>query len=453
MLSKSNKPGTVFQIPFDRLLDKNNPLYILTGQIEWSHFDDEFHDLYCHTNGRPGYPIRLMVGLHYLKYTYNLSDEELIARWVENPYWQYFCGEQYFQHVVPMDPSNMTRWRNRVNDSGLDVLLQTTIEAGLKMKVIKKKDLEHVNVDTTVSEKNITYPTDAKLLVKMIDRLRNLALSSGIPLKRSYVRLVHKYNIMQGRFRRSSKKVEAEQCMDKLRDIFLSLMKQIDHNASVDIKMTDVFVETMALARRVLNHINGTGKKIYSLHEPDVECITKGKLRKKHEYGCKVGIVTTSNKCFILSTIAFEGNPFDGHTLAQNLEQAKKMIAGHGTIKMAAADKGYRGHNYSNNDIEVQITKKGWRKLSATLRKWLSRRSAVEPVIGHMKSDSRLGVNFLKGNQGDGINAILCACGFNMRKLLTHIFCFFLKSCQFSTIFAKFEEIFFKNKTRLVCEW
>ena len=450
MVSDGKKQGTIFQVALDRLIDINHPLCILSHQIDWSEMEDSFSGLYCHTNGRPAKPIRLMVGLHYLKYTYNQSDEDVVARWVENPYWQYFCGEQYFQTDFPLDPSSMTRWRNRVKESDLEQLLQATLKVGLKIGAVKRSDIKNVNVDTTVQPKNIDFPTDAKLVYNMILRLGNLAKSHGVKLKQSFARIGKKYLLMQGRFRRANKHKEANNEIRKLKRSLRRLIDDVQRKLIPEALVSDQFIECFDLAERLLMQHRNSKNKIYSLHEPDVDCISKGKSHKKYEFGCKVGVVATSKSCFILSSLAFHGAPYDGHTLAQNMEQAERITDGLASIENVFVDQGYRKHNYTDSNASVNILKRGWRKTAGVLRRWYSRRSAVEPVIGHMKSDCRLDRNYLKGKEGDQINAILSACGFNMRKLLAHIFCFSWEYCQINEIIAKLSNFFLIEQTFVV---
>ena len=214
-------------------------------------------------------------------------------------------------------------------------------------------------------------------------------------------------------------------------------MMDIKIQASDELLASAEYLMNFDFANRLLTQRRYSKDKLYSLHEPDVECIAKGKAHKKYEFGCKVGVVATSRNCFILSSLAFHGVPYDGHTLAQNLAQAESVITDLGEIKDAYADQGYRKHNYDADEITVNIVKSGWRKLDKALRKWLGRRSAIEPVIGHLKTDCRLSRNFLKGKDGDETNAILSAAGYNMRKLIAYIFCCIPKNCFILKFIAK----------------
>ncbi len=317
------------------------------------------------------------------------------------------------------------------------------------MGAIRKTDIEKVNVDTTVSEKNITFPTDAKLAYKMILQLGNLAKSFGIKLRQSFIRVGKKCLIMQTRFRRANQHKKANKEITKLRRFLDKLAFDIRNKASHELLVSDEFLMSCDLVERLLSQSRYSKNKIYSLHEQDVECISKGKSHKIYEFGCKVGLVTTSRKCFVLSSLAFHGSPYDGHTLAQNLYQANSVVENIGKIQDAYVDQGYRKSNYEGV-IKINIVKRGWRKLDRSVRKWLGRRSAIEPVIGHLKSDCRLSRNYLKGKEGDRTNAILSAAGYNMRKLIVHIFCSKLIYCINLDIIAKFLSNFCTKKQIII---
>jgi len=424
MISRQKKPGNLFQSYLPHLLNHKNPLYCLANQIDWREFDDAFAPMYSADTGRPAKQIRLMVGLHYLKYAFDLSDEEVVLRWAENPYWQYFCGEDYFQTEFPIAPSLMTKWRQRLQSHNLEKLLEVTIKTGLKTKTLKKSDVARVNIDTTVQEKNITYPTDAKLYYRMLVKLGTLAKSDGIKLKQSYVRVGKRTLVMQNRYRHARQTKRANRKVRKLKTYLGRLQREIERKASASLKKSPQYIDLMDKTMRLFEQKRDSKNKLYSIHAPEVECISKGKVHKKYEFGCKVGVVSSSKNCFILGAMAFHGNPHDSKTLGECLEQAESLLPNDIIIEQAFVDQGYRGHKYEGG-ITINIVRRGWRKVKTSLRRWLSRRSAVEPVIGHMKNDCRLGRNYLHGIEGDNINAILSACGFNIRKLLADIFCLF----------------------------
>jgi IS5 family transposase len=414
--------GKLFGILLERLCNQRHPLYRLANSIDWGAFDEEFGSLYSEGMGRPAKPTRLMVGLHYLKHTFDLSDEEVVAQWVENPYWQYFCGCDHFEYEFPIDPSLMTKWRNRIKSKGLEKLLAETIKTGLKTNVLKKKSLRKINVDTTVQEKAISFPTDAKLYHRMRERLVDMAHEAGVELRQSYRRKSKQALLMQSRYAHARQMKRAKREVRRLKTWLGRVVRDIERKISGNGELQERFNDALIMANRLYVQKRNDKGKLYSLHAPEVECISKGKAHKKYEFGCKVGVATTSRDNFVIGAMAFHGNPYDGHTLGETILQAERL--GGFTAKEVYVDKGYRGHGYEG-DAMVHVARRGMRKLKYSLRKWLKRRSAIEPVIGHMKNDGRLGRNYLHGKEGDKMNAILCGAGHNMRKLLA-AFLFFL---------------------------
>jgi IS5 family transposase len=393
----------------------DHPLCRLASVIEWSEFDEAFGKLYCLDQGRPAKPTRLMVGLQYLKYTFNLSDEEVVARWVENPYWQYFCGGEYFEHEPPIDPSLMTKWRNRIKSKGLEKLLEVTIQAGLDTKVLKRRSLAKLNVDTTVQEKAVSFPTDARLYHNMRKQLVKLALTSGISLRQSYSRKSKQALFMQSRYVHARQMKRAKRELRRLKTYLGRVKRDVERKISDDNELMAIFADLLEKAQQLLTQTRESKNKLYSIHAPEVECIAKGKAHKKYEFGCKVSVVSPARDNFIVGIQAHHGNPYDGHTLAKTITQSERLAKF--KAQEIYVDLGYRGHDYEG-EAQVHIAKRGKRKLKASLRKWLRRRSAIEPLIGHLKVNGRMGVNHLLGAEGDRINAILCGCGYNIRKLL-----------------------------------
>ena len=407
--------GRLFEIRLSQLLDNNHQLYRLANAIDWSEFDTAFGNLYSPDQGRPAKPTRLMVGLHYLKFTFNMSDEEVVARWVENPYWQYFCGCEYFEYELPIDPSLMTKWRNRIKSEGMERLLKVTIKTGLDTGVLKRRNLRKVNADTTVQEKAITFPTDAKLYHKMRQELVKEAKDSGIKLRQSYTRKSKQSLLMQSRYSHARQMKRAKKEQKKLKTYLGRITRDVERKISGNRQLVSAFSDSLQKAKRLLAQTRTSKDKLYSIHAPEVECISKGKVHKKYEFGCKVSVVSTSRDPFVLGIQALHGNPFDGHTLKGAIGQAEKLADFQ--ISEVYVDRGYKGHNYDGEGI-IHIARRGLRKVKPSLRKWLRRRSAIEPLIGHMKNDGRLDRNHLSGTEGDRMNALLCACGYNLRKLL-----------------------------------
>lgn len=405
----------LFSPLLDNILNKTHELYRLSHAIDWLEFDRAFGSFYSDNTGCPAKPTRLMVGLHYLKFTYDLSDEEVVARWVENPYWQYFCGCDYFEHKKPIDPSSMTKWRNRVKSEGMEKLLEVTITTGLDTGVLKRRNLRKVNVDTTVQEKAIRYPTDAALHHKMREKLVRQAKESGVDLRQNYNRKSKQSLVMQGRYSHARQMKRAKKERKRLKTYLGRVKRDIERKISGDENLLCVFSDLLKQANRLLEQTKTSKNKLYSLHAPEVECIAKGKAHKKYEFGCKVSVVSSSKDNFIVGIQALHGNPYDGHTLKKAIEQTEKLA--NFKVSEIYVDKGYKGHDYDGEGI-VHLARRGIRKIKPSLRRWLKRRSAIEPLIGHMKADGRMDRNYLKGTEGDKMNALLCACGFNMRKLL-----------------------------------
>jgi len=354
----------------EQILDQRHALYRLAGKIDWAAVEKRFGALYSE-EGRPGIPIRLMVGLHYLKHAFNESDETMVDRWVENPYWQHFCGEEYFRHEMPINPSQMTRFRDRIGEEGCEFMLGLTVVAGIETKTVSKASAAIVNVDTTVQDKAIAFPTDARLYHKARGALVRLAKQMGIELRQSYERVSKRALMMNGRYAHARQMRRARREQKRLRTCL----------------------------GRVIRDIKG---KVYSVHAPEVECIAKGKAHKPYEFGVKVGVVSTSKESFVVGMRSLPGNPYDGHTLKASLQQVQKLTGI--ALKEAYVDRGYRGHGLAE-PVKVWIAgaKRG---VTVAIRKKLKRRNAVEPVIGHMKNAGRLGRNFLKGVAGDAMNAV-----------------------------------------------
>ncbi|PLX49058.1 MAG: IS5/IS1182 family transposase [Desulfobulbaceae bacterium] len=397
----------------DNILDTRHELCRLAELIDWEYFEEALGKQYCPANGRPGIPIRLMVGLTYLEHAFGISDEEVVRRWVENPYWQYLCGETYFQHDLPISPSSLSRWRKRVGEEGCEAVLAATISAGLKSKAVRPASLKRITVDTTVQPKAIRYPTDARSYDRCRARLVRLAKQFGVNLRQSYVRLgpralkqASKYAHAR-QFKRAKKEIKkAKTYLGRVyRDILRKILDDPDLHAE--------FHEELELTERMLAQQKKDKNKLYSIHAPEVECIAKGKIHKKYEFGVKVSVASTNRDNFVVGMQALAGNPFDGHTLSGALEQVSRLTKI--DVERCYVDRGYRGHKIKETSVYISGQRRG---VTPTIRKELKRRSAVEPIIGHMKADGKLKRNWLKGVLGDKINALLCGAGHNIRIIL-----------------------------------
>ena len=414
----------LFRAQFDQLLDHSHPLFILANKIDWSRFETALADCYCPDLGAPAKSIRLLVGLHYLKHTFNESDESLLERWVENPYWQHFCGFTTMQHELPLHPTSLTKWRQRVGVEQLVGLLEETIALAVREKQVTRRELAQVNVDTTVQEKNITHPTDSKLYHIAIIKLGRAAKKRGVKLRQTYVRVAKKAAIKVSRYAHAKQFKRMRRQLKKLRTLLGRVIRDVHRRVP---EPDQSLAELLALCERLHAQQRTDSKKLYSLHEPEVMCISKGKAHKRYEFGQKVTVATTNRGNWIVAAELCGGNPYDGHTLAAAMASIENNT-GVG-VTDAYVDKGYRGHDYSGT-ATVHLAGSSTRRLSRTKKKRRKRRSAVEPKIGHLKSDNRMRRCFLKGLTGDAINAVLAAAGSNLQKLLrafAHALLFWLR--------------------------
>lgn len=408
--SKYNPQMDLFKIELSRIVDKKHPLSKLSEQMNWQSFDERF-EAYFSEEGRPAIATRLIVSLHYLKYTYNLSDEEVVRRWVENPYWQYFSGRQHFEYAAPIDPSSMTRWRKRIGKEGAEALLKQTITTGIEQRQVKRSHCERVNVDTTVQSKDIRFPTDARLYNRMREKLVKSAQREGIELRQSYARIGKRSLQRQQNYAHARQMKRAKKETRRLKTMLGRVIRDIERKMTASQEELQAQLE---LGKRLMEQERNSKDKIYSIHEPQVQCIAKGKVHQRYEFGCKVGFVVSAKGNWILGAQAFEDNPYDGHTLRRSIEQAEKLTDI--SITQATVDQGYRGHGVE--DKKVLIVPRRKNKASKTIRRWWRRRNAIEPIIGHQKSEHRLHRNHLAGELGDSMNVLLSACGFNIKKLL-----------------------------------
>ena len=403
----------LFRARLSNQLDLKHPLLRLAELIDWQRFETAFGALYHETAGRPGKPTRLMVGLTYLEHTYNLSDEQVCARWVENPYWQFFCGFDYLRHQLPLDPSSLTRWRERIGATGMELLLSVTVEAAVTSGAVKPSSLERVSVDTTVQPKAIAYPLDSRLYHRGREILVRLAAKHGIKLRQSYQRLGKRALRLANRYAHARQMRRARREIKRLRTFLGRVSRDIGRKLGVRPELARYFAEALALVDRLLAQQKTDHAKLYSLHAPEVECLAKGKAHKRYEFGVKVSVTATNREGLVVGMLALPGNPYDGHTLTPALAQAER-ISGI-TVARAYVDRGYRGHGLDDHRVFVSGRRRG---MTATMRRELKRRSAIEPVIGHMKTDGRLDRNFLAGARGDAVNALLCGAGYNLRLIL-----------------------------------
>jgi len=435
--AQPNNQQDLFRHRLENIINMSHELVILAHGIDWERLDNHFGKFFSE-NGRPGIPSRMMIGLHILKHTFALSDEEVCAQWIENPYFQYFCGEIFFQHDFPIERSSMTHWRKRVGDEALKTLLQESLMLALRSKALKPQDLSRITVDTTVQEKAITFPTDAKLHYKAIEKLGEAAKENGIDLRQSYVRVAKETLIMVQRYRHAKQMKRAKKSMKKLHTYLGRIIRDVERKAP---EMSGDFLEAFLKAKHIYDQKPQDKNKLLSWHAPEVECISKGKAHKPYEFGCKISVISTVNKSkgghFVLQSTALHGNPYDGHTLKGAIDEYIQDIGIN--PKRIYVDRGYRGHDSS---LKFQVFKAGQKRLAPQIKKEMKRRSAIEPVIGHLKNDGHLGRNYLKGVLGDKINAILSGIGHNFRLLLRWI----------RDLFAFILSLLFGRLSSLLCQ-
>ena len=411
----------LFRSRLDQIINRDHPLAKLAGEVDWRFLEQRFGEAYEDVPGRPPLPTRLMAGLAILKHTYNLSDEVLCERWVENPYYQYFCGEEFFQHEAPFDRTSMTRWRQRMGEDKLTALLQESLATATRTGALRPADLSKIIVDTTVQPKAIAFPTEAKLKHRARERLVRLAKKHGLPLRQSYARVGKRALIKHQRYAHAKQHKRAHRELRRLKTMLGRVIRDIARKIGSDEGLQAIFAKPLALARRVHAQERGQrGRKVYSLHAPEVECIGKGKPHRPYEFGVKVSVATALNHAkggqFVAHIKALPGNPYDGHTLGTIIPDMERKVGA--TISRVLADAGYRGHN-APPEYKFKVYTAGQKRgVTDRIRDELRRRPAVEPVIGHLKEDHRMGRNYLALPIGDAANAVLAAAGYNFRRLI-----------------------------------
>ena len=427
--ANKNRQRELFCVELIQIIDTSHALVKLAHTVDWDQLDEVFGKTYCPDNGRPAISTRLMVSLHYLKYTHNLSDDDVVAGWVENPYWQFLSGMKWFEHKMPIHPSSMSRWRKRVGDAGAEQLLKQTIKAGLKLKAVKAHQLKRINVDTTVQEKEVRFPTDARLYDRARQRLVDESKRRGIELRQNYNRLSKYLLAQQSRYAHAKQIKRAKRCTKKLKTYLGRVIRDIERSCpEPDLDLNHL----LDISTRIYRQKRSDKNKVYSVHAPEVNCISKGKAHKRYEFGCKVSVAATSKGGWFLGAMALDGNPYDGHTLSDTLKQVERIVR---KPEHVFVDMGYRGHGYTG-DAAIHVDKRRRGRTAKSLWRWMKRRAAIEPGIGHLKREHRMDRNRLKGKDGDRINAILSAAGMNFAKLLRwvadflrEIFCW-LFGCQ-----------------------
>lgn len=410
MLPKSkNSAQSSFFLGFEEQLDAKHPLYILANRIDWLVFENAFKKHYSSNMGKPSKPIRLMVALLILKYVRNLSDESVVEQWAENSYYQYFSGEHSFVPGIPCVPTELVAFRHRIGEEGMELILKESIRVN---EPPEPNGGATLSLDTTVQEKNITYPTDDKLYKKIIRACWKIADKEDINLRQPYNRVVKKLSTVQ-RFRKNRNGAKKARAASKaIKSIAGRLVRELGRK--LPIMALGQYLPKLKIYQQVLSQKKGDSGKIYSIHEPDTKCYSKGKEHKKFEFGSKASVLVDQNTGIIVGAYNFTQTLHDSKTVPDALEQYERLTGAEAAEVFV--DRGYRGiTTYKNTTIHLP---KPQRNITKSKRKKHSKRAAIEPVIGHLKSDYRLGRNFLKGIIGDHINIILAAAAMNFKRAM-----------------------------------
>jgi len=445
------------------MVDASHPLVVLAGKLPWDRIEAALAPTFVHRErpvtqqqvedlfgehdvqgggkvsnaGRPRLPLRLMASLLYLKHSFDLSDEELVVRWSENVVWQFFSGREYFEPRLPCDASQLVRFRRAIGEDGLEQLLKATIECAVDIKAIKPVELERVIVDSTVQEKAIAHPVDSRLLEVARHKVVSAARRAGIVLKQTYAREGKELRRKAAGYGHAKQMKRLAKTVKRQRTILGVILREVQRRldalqthsdddlggpgAAARDKAHKELATWLERAGRIHTQKRNDKNKLYALHAPEVECLSKGKARQPYEFGVKVSLAVTHKQGLMVGARSFPGNPYDGHILAAQLEQTANLLQDLGRQpKQAIVDLGYRGVDADNPGIEI-IHRGRFKSLSKQQRGWLKRRQAIEPLIGHAKSDHRMERCWLKGALGDALHALSCAAGFNIRWLLRAI--------------------------------
>lgn len=419
MIKKSPNTPSLFSSLSD-MLNQSHPLYKLANQIDWAKLDNAFLPLYCPNNGRPSKPVRLMCGLLILKHLRNLSDESVVEQWSENAYYQYFCGMQEFTPAAPCAASELVHFRNRIGEKGIEFIFQESIRVNNGNDDNRHHDTAFI--DSTVQGKNITFPTDAKLHKKIVNKVLDIVHKLELPLRQSYtfvLKRVYRDQRFRNHPRNRGKALKADR---KLRTIAGRLVREFKRNLGDN----HDYDRSLEIFEAILSQKHNSRNKIYSIHEPEVQCISKGKEHKKYEFGNKVSIIRSATG-IILGAKSFR-NEYDGHTIEASLEQVERLTKR--KIKILAGDRGYRGKKEINGTkILIPDTPKKSDNRYQRLKKHklFRKRAGIEPTIGHLKSDYRLGRNFYKGVTGDAMNILLAAAAYNFKRAMKALWDFIKK--------------------------
>ena len=444
-----------FRSRIDQMIDLRHPLVVLSSRMPWQQIEASVSHLFVRkaragvtmpdldlfgeapavvgrksNAGRPRVPLRIMIALLYLKHAFNESDEGVVERWGETPTWQFFSGQAYFEHHRPCDATTLVKFRQLLGDEGVEELLAQTVNVAVELQLIQRQALKQVIVDSTVQHKAIAHPTDSKLLETARVKLVEVAKDAGIELKQTYAKEGKALGHKAGRYAHARQFRRMRRVLKRQRTVVGRLRRDIERKAAglkgVAAAVREALQTTLARAAQIVAQ-SGSKKakdgapKLYSFHAPEVSCINKGKSRQPYEFGVKVGIASTVRGNLIVGARAFHGNPYDGHTLNAQLEQASILMQDTGVKPTTAfVDLGYRGVDTDNPQVRI-VHRGKTRRISPEERELLKRRQAIEPIIGHLKADHRMGRCHLKGETGDRLHAVLCAAGYNIQWLLRMI--------------------------------
>ena len=437
-----------FRARLDQMIDLRHPLAVLTNRMPWAQIEAALAPLLAHKNrtgrtvqvndlfgptlalegggvsnaGRPRLPIRLMASLLYLKHAYNLSDEALVERWSENVIWQYFSGMVYYEPKLPCDATQLGRFRTAIGEAGVEELLKATIDAAVMNKAVRPSEFERVIVDSTVQEKAIAFPVDSRLLEIARHKVVQAAKRAGISLKQTFVHEGKDLRRRAGAYAHARQFRRLKTVLRRQRTILGILIREVQrklHTATSESPMSlNRLTVWLERAEQIRCRQPKDKNKLYALHAPEVECLAKGKAKNRYEFGVKASLAVTHKSGLVVGARTFPGNPYDGHILAQQLEQTSILLEAIGRKpKEVIVDLGYRGVDADNPGVQI-IHRGKYKSLTKQQRRWLKRRQAIEPAIGHLKADHRMDRCWLQGALGDALHAVLCAAGYNLRWLM-----------------------------------
>jgi len=437
-----------FRARLDQMIDLRHPLAALAQRMPWAQIEAALAptfersartgkatdkvDLFgsaveiagagISAAGRPRLPIRLMAALLYLKHAFDLSDEEVVERWSENVVWQYFSGMVHYEPRLPCDGTQLGRFRTAIGEAGVETLLKATIDTAVSTKAIRPQEFERVIVDTTVQEKAIAHPVDSRLLEIARHKVVQAAKHAGIALKQTFAKEGKQLRRRAGGYAHAKQFRRMRRVVKRQRTVLGIVMREVKRKlqtTSTESPTTLARLTTvMERAERIRTQQPKDKNKLYALHAPEVECIAKGKARKPYEFGVKASVAVTHGSGLMVGARTFPGNPYDGHILYAQLEQTTILLEDVGRApKEVVVDLGFRGVDEDNPKVQI-IHRGKFKSLTRRERRWLKRRQAVEPAIGHLKADNRMERCWLQGALGDAVHAVLCATGYNLRWLL-----------------------------------